>query len=466
MPHAIAMPKPGQFTEECTILRWHKREGDPVAKGDILFEIETDKANMEVESFYEGTLLKIVAKEGATVPVQATVAYIGQPGEPIPEVAPPPAVAPRPAAAAAAPATPSAASTPSPAPSRPAPSTVAVPAAPAPTAPIAPPPAAVPAAAATVATPTELKISPRAQRRAREAAIDPSRVPGTGPGGRITERDVEAYLEAKGYSSLRITPAAKELARREGVDILTVRGTGENGRIRVEDVQRAIAERPQTMSRMRQVIAQRLTHSYTTTPHFFVTVPVDMTELLAFRQQLKNQGAPYTVTDFIAEAVVQALVECPDMNSRTDGRQVWRSTRVHLGIAVALESGLVVPVVRNADELSFLELHERAAALVETARAGKLTPDDMTGGTFTISNMGMLDVEQFTAIINPGEGAILAVASTRPMPWVRAGRIEVRQIMRITLSADHRLVDGATAARFANAIRARLEDPTAWRSWV
>ncbi|MCX7819323.1 MAG: 2-oxo acid dehydrogenase subunit E2 [Kiritimatiellae bacterium] len=459
MPHAVAMPKPGQFTEECTILRWHKREGDPVAKGDILFEIETDKANMEVESFYEGTLLKIIAKEGATVPVQATVAFIGQPGEAIPEVAPP-APAARSAVAPAATRTAAVVSSAPAVPARvsaetPPPEPVSRASSPMPVAPVAP-----------VAEPSRLRISPRARRRAREAAIDPARVPGSGPGGRITERDVNAWLEAQGYAALRITPAAKELARREGVDILTVRGTGEHGRIRVEDVQRAIAERPQPMSRMRQVIAQRLTHSFTTTPHFFVTVPVDMTELLAFRQRLKAEGAPYTVTDFIAEAVVQALVEFPQMNSHTDGRQVWRSTRVHLGIAVALDAGLVVPVVRDADELSFLELHERAAALVEKARAGKLTPDEMSGGTFTISNMGMLDVEQFTAIINPGEGAILAVASTRATPWVRDGRVEVRQIMRITLSADHRLVDGATAARFANAIRVRLEDPAVWRSWV
>lgn len=463
MPHAVAMPKPGQFTEECTILRWHKREGDPVTKGDILFEIETDKANMEVESFYEGTLLKIIAREGATVPVQATVAFIGQPGEAIPDVASPPQPAPAVGRAVSAP-PPAPLPMPTSSTDRPPPAVaaaaVAGPMLAAATPPVAPPPPTV------SSTTTELRISPRARRRAREAAIDPARVPGSGPGGRITERDVIAFLEAQGYAARRITPAAKELARREGVDILTVRGTGENGRIRVEDVQRAISERPKPMSRMRQVIAQRLTHSYTTTPHFFVTVPVDMTDLLTFRQRIKAEGAPYTVTDFIAEAVVQSLVEFPDMNSRTDGRQIWRSTRVHLGIAVALDTGLVVPVVRDADELSFVELHERATALVERARAGKLTPDEMTGGSFTISNMGMLDVEQFTAIINPGEGAILAVASTRPTAWVRDGRIEVRQIMRITLSADHRLVDGATAARFANAVRKRLEDPAVWRSWL
>ncbi len=470
MPHAIAMPKPGQFTEECTILRWRKKEGDPVAKGDILFEIETDKANMEVESFYEGVLLKILVPEGGTVPVQTIVAYVGQPGEPIPEAPSPPQpegpasqrAAPPASNAATAQATPSA--TAALEGSVTAPRPVAVPTGTS----VPPPPAATAVAAAisTPETPSKWRISPRARRLARDAAIDPSKIPGTGPGGRIVERDVRAYLDAHGYHRLRISPAAKELARREGVDILTVRGTGEGGRILVEDIRRAIAERPQLMSRMRQVIAQRLTHSFTTTPHFFVTLGVDMTDLLRFRQELKDRGAPYTVTDFIVAAVVRSLMEFPEFNSRTDGRYVWRSTKVHLGLAVALEHGLVVPVIRDADDLSLAELHDRAAALVQKARDGKLTPDDMTGGTFTISNMGMMNVDHFTAIINPGEAAILAVASTREVPVVRNGQVVVRSIMNITLSADHRLVDGAAAAKFINAIRSKLEDIARWRSEV
>jgi len=448
------MPKPGQFTEECTILKWHKREGDPVAKGDILFEIETDKANMEVESFYEGTLLKIVVSEGGTVPVQATVAWIGQPGEAIPAAPPPPLAPP------AAPIPPP--------PAAPAPAGPVVPAAPPMPAPAPVAPALAPAASApaTTAAPARLRISPRARRRAREAVIDPAPILGSGPGGRILERDVMAYLAAQGYDRLRISPAAKDLARREGVDILRLRGSGEAGRILIEDVRRAIAERPRPMSRMRQVIAQRLTQSFTTTPHFFVTVSADLTDLLKHRRRLKELGEPYTVTDFIAMAVVLALREFPDFNARTDGRQVWTFSKVHLGLAVSLDSGLVVPVIRNADDLSLRELHDTAAALVEKARAGKLTPDEMTGGTFTISNMGMLDVENFTAIINPGEGAILAVASTQETPVARGGTVEVRSMMKMTLSADHRLVDGAAAARFINAIRKRLEDPAVWRAWA
>jgi pyruvate dehydrogenase E2 component (dihydrolipoamide acetyltransferase) len=217
------------------------------------------------------------------------------------------------------------------------------------------------------------------------------------------------------------------------------------------------------MSRMRQVIAARLTESFTTTPHFFVTVAVDMTELVNFRSELKAQGASYTVTDFIAKAVALSLVEFPIVNSTTDGQNVRWHSKVHLGLAVNLEQGLVVPVIRDADELSLAEVHDRATELVAKARAGKLTPDEMSGSTFTISNMGMLDIENFTAIINPGESAILAVSSTLKQPVVKDGQIVVRDIMKMTLSSDHRIIDGATAARFANAIKQKLEEMSLWK---
>ncbi len=451
MPHAIVMPKPGQFTEECTILKWLKKEGDAVAKGEILFEIETDKANMEVESFFEGTLLKILVPVGGTVPVQATVAFVGQPGEAIPEVVAPP---PKPAEA------PAVSSSKSPVPS----STPLAAAAPVPSSipSLHPPiPSSVPPSAPAV--PAAQRISPRARRLARESAIDPSAIRGTGPGGRVVEKDVKAHLEQRGYARIRITPAAKDLAVRETVDILGVRGSGEGGRIGVEDIRRAVEEKPKAMSRMRQVIAQRLTQSFTSTPHFFVTVPVDMTDLVALRREMKARGAPYSVTDFIMQAVVLSLKEFPAFNSSTDGRSVWWHSKVHLGLAVSLENGLVVPVVRDADDLSLAELHDRAAALVGKARDGKLAPDEMSGSTFTISNMGMLDVENFTAIINPGEAGILAVSSTRETPVVRDGRVAIRLVMKITVSADHRVVDGSVAAGFVNAIRAKLEDAALWR---
>jgi pyruvate dehydrogenase E2 component (dihydrolipoamide acetyltransferase) len=178
---------------------------------------------------------------------------------------------------------------------------------------------------------------------------------------------------------------------------------------------------------------------------------------------LKEKGAPYTVTDFISEAVVLTLKEFPDMNSSTDGKTIRWSSRVHLGVAVSLEQGLVVPVIRNADELTLAELNARAKELAGKARDGKLAPDEMTGSTFTISNMGMLDVENFTAIINTGEAGILAVSSTLKKPVVRADKVVVRSMMKLTLSSDHRLIDGAMAARFVNAVKAKLEDTELWR---
>ncbi len=448
MAHPIAMPKPGQFTEECTVLKWHKKEGDPVAKGDVLLEIETDKSAMEVESFFEGSLLKIFTKEGETAPVQTIIAYVGEPGEDVPEPPPPPkAEDPKPAAEtpkpAAAPARPS--SSPTPAPS----------AAPAPS------PAPVPAAPAG---PERLRISPRARRLARLSAVDPAPIPGTGPGGRIVERDVRAWMKERGYDDLRVTPAARALAVQEDVDILSVRGTGDRGRIRIEDVKRTLSERPQPMTRMRKVIAQRLTQSFTTVPHFYATVAVDLTDLMEFRAGLKAKGLPYTVTDFISAAVVESLQEFPDVNSSTDGATLRRHASVNLGLAVTIESGLVVPVIHNADELTFAELREHSSALVKKARAGKLQPDEMTGGTFTISNMGMLGVESFGAIINLGEAAILAVASAVPKPAVRNGAIAIRTMMNLTGSFDHRIVDGATTVEFLQAIRARLEDAARWSS--
>lgn len=451
MPQAVIMPKLGQATEESTIVKWHKKEGDTVKKGDILFEMETDKAVLEAESFFDGTLLKIFVPEKVTVPVNVVVAYIGTPGEKVPDAPPPPP--PQASAPAAKPAAPAAQATTA------APAAAATPAAgPAPAKPQAAP---KPAPAA----PTRLFISPRGKALAKTSVIDPAAIRGTGPNGRVTEADVRGYLQANNYDQLRISPAAKKLAAKEGLDILRIKGSGDAGRIMVHDVERAAAEKPRTMSKMRQVIARRLTDSFTGTPHFYATVSVDMTNLLAFRKELKDAGKPLGVTAFILEAVVLALKEFPAVNSMTpDGVTIrWRGT-VDLGMAVGLDEGLVVPVIRSAEDLSLKELHEAADALSAKARAGKLLPDEMTGGSFTVSNMGMLDVECFNAIINPGEGAILAVASTIPTVVVRDGKMVVRSIMKITASVDHRIVDGTTAAAFVNSIKRKLEDVELWKT--
>ena len=449
MATPIIMPKFGQMTEESAIVEWLKKEGDKVAKGDILFTVETDKSVMDVESFEAGTLLKIVVKPGLNVPVQSTVGFLGQPGEAVPEVAAPvPAPAPKAQAVGrAVPSAPPAASAP-------------------PVARALQPAAAAPSlqpATAAPAQPSLFRISPRAAALARDCVIDPARIKGSGPSGRVVEKDVKAYLEAKGYSQLRISPAAKQLAAKEKLDVLAIQGTADSGRISVADVERTLAEKPKAMSKMRQIIAQRLTQSVVTAPHFFVTVEVDMTDLVKFRAQLKEKGAPYTVTDFISQAVVLTLKEFPEVNSSTDGKTTRWNSRVHLGVAVSLEQGLVVPVIRNADELTMTEVNARSKELAEKARTGKLAPDEMSGSTFTISNMGMLDVENFTAIINPGESAILAVSSTLKKAVVRDDKVVVRSIMKMTLSSDHRIIDGAMAARFVNAVKQKLENLELWK---
>ena len=412
MATPILMPRPGQMTEECTLQSWLKHEGDPVHKGDVLFEIETDKSNMEIETFEEGVLLRILVPEGATVPVNTLLAWIGQAGEAIPDSHEEPAA-------------------PTPPPAQPV--AAAVEAAPTTSEPAVSPPAAR----------ARLAISPRASRLAAELGVDPRSVTGTGPGGRIVERDIQAAAARTAAPAQVPAPAVASAT--------PVQSDPD-------------APAPEPLSRLRQVIAQRLTESVTTIPQFTVTVAVDMTGLVGLRQELRRDGSPISLTDIIHAAVAQTLVEFPLVNARTDGRQLWRRDRVHLGIAVSLPGGLVVPVIRDADRRTLGDLHDTAARLVADARAGKLGPDDLSGSTFTISNMGMFGVEQFTAIVNPGESGILAVSSILPTPVAIGDGLAVRQVMRLTLTADHRLVDGELGARFVNAVRRRLEAVSDWRN--
>ncbi len=411
MARPILMPRPGQMTEECTLLTWHKAEGDPVAKGDILFEIETDKAVMEVEAFDPGVVLRRLVEEGRTVPVNSVVGWVGQPGEEVPEAG---AVAASVAESRAAKARPARAADPRP----------------------------VPPVVARVDVGDRLRISPRASRLAAQAGFDVRNITGSGPGGRIVERDVRAALDAG-----ERTGQAEQTER-----LASARPTADG-----EDP-------PRPLSRMRRVIAERMTRSATEIPQFAVTVAVDATRLVALRDALKPAGSALTLTDFVMAAAAQSLVEMPIVNSHTDGEQVWLRRRVHLGLAVAVPNGLVVVVVRDADHLTIEEIHDRAAEMAAAARAGRLPPDDMSGSTFSISNLGMYGVEHFTAIINPGESAILAVGSAIRTPMVIGEGIGIRSVMRLTLSADHRLVDGELAARFLDDLRRRLQHPEALRS--
>jgi pyruvate dehydrogenase E2 component (dihydrolipoamide acetyltransferase) len=390
--------------------------------------------------------------------VQSTVGFLGQLGEPIPAVTAPVPAAPRAVEAAPAPK----ASEPPPGLGLRQPSAAF---GTAPTIEKAPedwrtPKREAPAAAVPQA-PSRFRISPRAAMLAKNAVIDATRIQGTGPEGRVVEKDVKDYLRQHDYDKLRISPAAKELTAREKLDVLTIQPT--DGRITVPDVQRALAERPKPMTDMGKAIAQRLSLKFRDTPHFYVTVAVDMTELIAYRGQLKAAGASYTVADFIAEAVVLTLQEFPDVNSSTDGKTAHRNSQVNLGIAISLEPGLVVPVIRAAEQLSWRELCRQSKALVEKARAGTVTPDELSGATFTISDLGMADVDSYAPIINPGKSATLGVASTQPQPVVRGGAIVVRQMMKLTLSCNRRIVDGALGAKFVNAIKQKLEDIELWK---
>ncbi len=416
MAHPILMPKPGQMTEECVLTVWHKAEGEPVAKGDILFEIETDKSIMDVESFEQGVLLRRLVDEGATVPVNTVCGWVGEPGEAVPDAPPPPVTAAAGADGTARVGTSAVEVAPSVGSSGPA-------------------AAAKPEPAIRPDQGERLRISPRATRMAAEAGLDPRSITGSGPGGRIVERDVVAAIGTGSVGAGAPPPSPEAFP--------TVAGE----------------EPPRPLSRMRRVIAERLTLSATTIPSFTVTVAVDVSRLQAIRADLKSRGTSLSVTDFVLLATAQALADHPDVNSRTDGTQVWPRRRVHLGVAVALPAGLVVPVIRDADVLTLTEIHDRAVELIERARDGTLSPDEMSGSTFTVSNLGMHGVEEFSAIINPGESGILAVSSAVPSAVVVGDGVAVRSIMKLTLTADHRLVDGELAARFLNAVRSRLEDP-------
>ena len=415
------------MTEESAIVEWLKKEGDQVAKGDILFTVETDKVGHGGGEF-RGRHTAEDRRWGraSTVPVQSVVGFLGKPGEAVPG-------------------------------------------------------AAAPRARRALLRRSRQSRRPRRRPRLRRKPLHavpaprsgrPRAVPHQSARGGIGRSDAEltrrrskaparwaAWSNAMSGNTWNraATPAPRQPARRNPRKLLLARPFR-----RVNCRERA-AEKPKAMSKMRQIIAQRLTQSFRDTPHFYVTVSVDMTGLIAYRHELKAAGATYTLTDFISQSVVLSLLEFPDVNSSTDGKTTLWHSQVNLGLAVSIEGGLVVPVIHNAGTLTLREISAASKRLADKARAGKLTPDEMTGGTFTISNMGMLNVENFSAIINPGEGGILAVASALPQPAVRDGQVVIRQIMKMTLSVDHRLVDGALGAQFLNAVKARLEDLQLWK---
>lgn len=420
MADIIEMPKLSDTMTVGTLVKWLKKEGDVVASGDMLAEVETDKATMELECFFDGTLVKIFASEGEQVELGAPLCAVGEKGEKVEapaKKAAPVAAEPEPAKAAAPAATPAPSAPPPPPPPAPAAS-----------------PEAVPAGEGR-----RLKISPLARKLAAAKGIDPSAIKGTGTGGRIVRADIENAVKNGVPSAGGST----------GPSLLT------KGPIQEDKVT--------AVSGMRSTIAKRLVESKTQLPHFYLDVEVDAGPLLALRAQLNAglaaDGIKLSVNDFILKASAEALRKVPAVNCSWETTQIRHHSRAHVSFAVAIEDGLITPVVFDAHVKSVFDISKEAKVLGKAAKAKKLQPAQFTGGTFCVSNLGMMGIQSFKAIINPPNAAILAVGTTVEKPVVVNGQITIGQRMNLTLSCDHRVVDGAVGAQFLSALRDLVENP-------
>jgi pyruvate dehydrogenase E2 component (dihydrolipoamide acetyltransferase) len=442
MPNVI-MPKMGDAMEEGTLLRWLKQVGDEIAVGDPLAEIETDKVSLEIEATEAGVLSKTYVDEGATVPIGTPIAAIGeesadgaasaQPAAAAAEVAPAepePAAEPEPVAAAASGANGRA--------------TTEV-------------PAPAPAQAAQVATATSsgerLRASPLVKRLAAEHGIDLSSVTGTGPGGRIVRDDIAALLTG----APRVSPAPDQTAApapAQAPAVAPAATPGPSGRP---------AGVPRELSKIRRTTGRRMAESKAAAPHFYVTSEVDMAPAATLREQINAQApddvAKVSFNDLIIKAAALALREFPNLNASLENDQLVEHPNIDINVAVAIEGGLIAPFVPDADQKGLITIARMTKDLVGRARNGGLTPDEYQGGTFTISNLGMFDVGEFIAIINPPQAAILAIGSIMDVPVVSDGEIVPGKRMNITLSADHRVTDGAEVARYLQTVKRYLENP-------
>jgi pyruvate dehydrogenase E2 component (dihydrolipoamide acetyltransferase) len=432
MAEAIRMPLLSDTMKEGVIAEWHKKVGDTVKSDDIIAEVETDKATMEVMPYVDGTLLYIGVEKGKGVPVNGIMAIIGKPGEDYKSIldaegggAAKPATTPAPPAATA------------PAAGQPAPA-----AAPA-------PPASAPTVAAAPATPAEapqqahenddrVKASPLAKKLAEEKGVELQAVKGSGDNGRIIKRDIDSYTPAP-------TPAAPALKSSALALNLPV---GQEGHSDVP------------LTQMRKIIAQKLSESKFSRPHFYLTMSITMDKAMESRKAI-NEVSPVKVSfnDLVIKACAIALRRHPAINSSWMGDFIRQNHHIHIGSALAVEEGLIVPVIKFADQKSLSQIAQEAGALYDKARNKKIQPAEFTGNTFTISNLGMMDIDEFTAIINPPDSCILAVGKITPTPVVENGAVVVHQIMKITLSCDHRVVDGAVGSRFLQTLKTHLENP-------
>ena len=436
MAEAITMPKLGFDMREGVLIRWVKNEGEAINKGDILAEIETDKATVEVESHASGTVRKLFGGQGDSIPVGATMAIIGSADESIDGLMPAGGAA----TAAPAPETPASAApatlkADAPAAETPAP----VPAAAAPVA--APVAAAAPAAPALPANVGPIKASPLAKKVAADNKVDLAQVHGTGPSGRIVRKDVEAAMSA---------PAPVAAAAPSTVSGLP------------STVYAPRADEVIQMTKLRQAIGRRLVQSKQELPHFYVTREYKMDALLETRKQVNAylpEGEKLSVNDFVLKAVALTLRQFPNLNAKMDGDKIIRIGAINIGVAVTIEGGLMTVVCKNTDQKPLRVISAEVKTMAARAREGKVKPEDVDGSTFSTSNMGMYDVENFAAIINPPEVGILAISSAREVPVVEDGTVKVGSRMKATISVDHRVSDGAEAAKFMQALATYLEEP-------
>ena len=448
----ITMPALSPTMEEGTLAKWLVKEGDDVTSGDVIAEIETDKATMEVESIDDGTVAKILVAEGTDgVPVGQLIAVLAEEGEDASEAAA--------GAGSAAPApkaeTPAAAPSPDPVPQ--APATPAAAAAPA-----SQPAAQTASAAAPVQTPAataegeRIKASPLARRIAADAGLDLAAISGTGPYGRIVKRDVESARAAP-------QPVAQPAEAAPGAGAAAPAPTAAAATAPAYGPHEDIPFREERLSNMRKTIARRLSESKQTVPHFYLTIDCEIDTLLAQRKELNGKladsGVKLSVNDFIIRAVALALKKVPAANVQFAGDKMYWYERADISVAVAIDGGLITPVVRGADQKGLTEISAAMKDLATRARDGKLMPEDYTGGTFSISNLGMFGIKEFSAVINPPQACILAIGAGEQRPVVRDGAVTTATMMTCVLSCDHRAVDGAVGAEFLAAFKSYIDDP-------
>jgi pyruvate dehydrogenase E2 component (dihydrolipoamide acetyltransferase) len=455
----VVLPALGLTVEKGTILKWIKKEGDAVKKGDSLYEVEADKVTTEVESPASGILKKVLIPEGVEVPILTVVAVITDQKESLPEKYLTMEV-PKPEMKEEKKEIPTFTQVREP-------------------------------SVLISAVPGEIKAPPAARQLAKERGIDLLSIKGSGPGGTILLKDVETFF-TRGFQpgpKILVTPTARKLAEREGIPLASIKGTGISGRVMKADVMEVraggkpseskptpIGVKPPSvskyqlgqvirMSSMRKVIAKRMAQSKFTAPHIYFFNDVDMEKLLDLREEIvtefeKNEGVRISINDFLIKAVALTLREYPIVNSMVSGEEIHIFPEINVGLAVAMEDGLIVPAIPKADQLDLREIARYRSDLVERARQAKLTIEEMERGTFTISSLAQFDITFFTAILNPPQSGILTLGKVEERPVARNGQVAIRKMMKQGLSVDHRIVDGAVAAQFLQSLKNKLEKPS------